>query len=410
MIKIQRVMRHYKHFKWLLSDVLDLPLFLQSTVRIFTIIMFVSNLLACLLNIISVLGNPEGEPTDGWTTSKSYLVQVNVAQDCRNPARIEDLWFLWLWSMYWAVMTMTTIGYGDVLPQRNKAELIFVITAMLVGVILYTLNTGRFLNALMNEELSQKLLTQDLASISQFVSKNHVPKNMYRTLRSFLRNTKSVRDYRRGLQVVRRLPPGLRDSLARKAFRDKLGSVKWIRPLLGLTVANQHFLGSLLCYMRVVAFPPLERVIQEGEHLGGDKKMFIVNSGLVWSHNSFVRAGGHFGEDMICSQASRYYAASCLTYVQCTTLSRADLFRVLNSCPTYKRHRGHIRYCAVLMALRRTVKQIGRRLQVVRMIAKHLAQDTGHRVGVKIECCWHESPKKGLCMWPLLRSPRVAFT
>ena len=397
MIKIQRVMRHYNNFKWLLTDILNLPLFIKATIRIFVTITFVSNLLACLLNIVSVLGNPEGETQFGWYASKDYLVKVREAQDCQNPDRVQDLWFLWLWSVYWAVMTITTIGYGDVLPQKNYAELIFVILAMLVGVILYTLNTGRFLNALISQEVSHKMVTHDIEGITKFVKKNRVPYSMFRTLRSYLRNTRGVRDCNRGLQVVRRLSPGLRDSLARKAFRDKLHRVEWMAPLLGLTAANQHFLGSLLFHMCVVAFPPLEQVIQEGEHLGEGKKMFIVNSGLVWSRNSFVRTGGHFGEDMICHQATRYYGASCLTYVQCTTLSRADLFRVLDSCPTYSRYKAHIRYCAVLMALRHTVKQIGRRLLVVRSIARHLTEDTGHSAGIKIECCWHANPKKGRC-------------
>ena len=87
-------------------------------------------------------------------------------------------------------------------------------------------------------------------------------------------------------------------------------------------------------------------------------QMFIVNSGLVWSRNSFVRAGGHFGEDMICRKAVRYYGASCLTYVQCITLSRRDLFAVLNSCPTFRRHTSHIRYCAVLMAFRQMARPV----------------------------------------------------
>lgn len=56
-------------------------------------------------------------------------------------------------SLYWSVVTMITVGYGDITPV-NTLERLFVICVMLIscGVFAYSLNSiGRIL-----EELSRK--------------------------------------------------------------------------------------------------------------------------------------------------------------------------------------------------------------------------------------------------------------
>ena len=37
-----------------------------------------------------------------------------------------------LWSLYWALTTLTTVGYGDITPQ-NDAERIYASCALMIG-------------------------------------------------------------------------------------------------------------------------------------------------------------------------------------------------------------------------------------------------------------------------------------
>lgn len=46
------------------------------------------------------------------------------------------VWDLYTVSLYWSVMTVTTIGYGDILP-KTQAEHVYVIIMMLVGALVF---------------------------------------------------------------------------------------------------------------------------------------------------------------------------------------------------------------------------------------------------------------------------------
>ena len=52
---------------------------------------------------------------------------------------------LYLESLYWAVQTITTVGYGDNTISTHH-EQIFCIFAMVIGVIAFSLGTGTLAN------------------------------------------------------------------------------------------------------------------------------------------------------------------------------------------------------------------------------------------------------------------------
>ena len=87
--------------------------------------LFVSHLLACLWYIVGIYSNE----------STSWVRTYNS---------IDNSWSsMYLNSIYWSMVTMITVGYGDIVPQ-NEIEKMFCIITMLVGFTLFGFTMGSF--------------------------------------------------------------------------------------------------------------------------------------------------------------------------------------------------------------------------------------------------------------------------
>jgi voltage-gated potassium channel len=63
-------------------------------------------------------------------------------------------------SMYWSLITLTTVGYGDVSPVTWIGKVISIITA-LMGVSVVALLTGILANAFSNQIARRKMIFED---------------------------------------------------------------------------------------------------------------------------------------------------------------------------------------------------------------------------------------------------------
>lgn len=80
--------------------------------RLFLIVMFASNCLACIFYRIGV------ETYDFY--------QVNWMDSIQYAPALESIGLIYLYSLYWSIATMATVAYGDVIP-RNPIEVLYAI-------------------------------------------------------------------------------------------------------------------------------------------------------------------------------------------------------------------------------------------------------------------------------------------
>ena len=87
-------------------------------------IVFMVHLFACLYFLLSTF---EDQDEFNWVVFSGII---------DSPASYQ-----YIYSLYWALQTLTTVGYGDV-PARNIYEKMFALVWMIIGVGFYSFTIG----------------------------------------------------------------------------------------------------------------------------------------------------------------------------------------------------------------------------------------------------------------------------
>lgn len=100
---------------------------IKSLIVLFLIILLISHLIACIWSFVS---NPEFD----YNNSHETWIKAKKIVD-------KEWYVTYLYSFYWSIITVMTVGYGDITPQ-NEIETITAFTSILFGcmVFAYSIN------------------------------------------------------------------------------------------------------------------------------------------------------------------------------------------------------------------------------------------------------------------------------
>merc|ERR1719163_120715 len=101
-----------------IEEVFESPALLKLAALLFQVC-FIAHLIACFWFFV------------GSSSLDQYGISWFVASGLQDPDRIGDKSEQYLASLYWAFTTMTTVGYGDILPTQT-AERCYAIFAMIL--------------------------------------------------------------------------------------------------------------------------------------------------------------------------------------------------------------------------------------------------------------------------------------
>ena len=222
-----------------------------SIVQILVGFVFICHLFGCLWGLQSSF-----DPLNTWPGQKNYCIPwdpcpsgVFVGDLCAAPppcpadraCSVEGYACyppveMYLYSVYWAIATVTSIGYGDVAAtSTNQAEQLVCTILMIVGAIVFAQIVGSFcgLAAALSPEKAQ--FRFDLSDLNYHMSEEDIPAELRYRLREYMHQTVHLRQGKIRVRLLELLSPGLAGEFALK-MNDK-----WLRDLWFLQGLEHHF-------------------------------------------------------------------------------------------------------------------------------------------------------------------------
>ena len=227
-----------------------------------------------------------------------------------------------LFSFYWALTTLTSVGYGDVLP-KTRPEILLAMTTMCLGVVVTAVAIGNIIAVVnqLNDGRSEYEMKQ--AAMRRYLSLNGVRPA---TVAQFQQFGNFLWDNYRGVKpdrVLADLPVSLRRVVTEEILEGSAESIPLLREI------SFHLRSSLLMLVKAEVFHPGGIVLPEGEI--GNSIVFMIsgharilqeglNGNEEWAR---FGPGDHFGELSFFLQERRNCDVVAEDYVQAFVLDRS---------------------------------------------------------------------------------------
>ena len=96
----------------------------------------------------------------------------------------QNKWVQYLDAIYWALTTLTTVGYGDVVPHNNM-ERAYTLVVLLVGAIVFGFLLSSLGELLSNVDPTRVRIDEKMNEVKQFLSWHSVPMELTLAVRRY---------------------------------------------------------------------------------------------------------------------------------------------------------------------------------------------------------------------------------
>eukprot|EP00002_Diphylleia_rotans_P025766 TRINITY_DN5107_c0_g1_i6.p1 TRINITY_DN5107_c0_g1~~TRINITY_DN5107_c0_g1_i6.p1 ORF type:complete len:1069 (-),score=196.83 TRINITY_DN5107_c0_g1_i6:596-3802(-) len=235
-------------------------------------------------------------------------------------------------SLYWAMVTFATVGYGDVVPY-TRYEKIFSIMAVFFGAAVYASIFGNMTNLIASLDMDGLRYREKLSMLNEYMRYRGLPHSLKDRIRNYY---EVIWSRHKGLDessILNDLPPSLRSDVALYLHHHLVQKVPLFQDC-----DIPGFINSLVVKLQPQVALPGDYIIRHGE-IG--REMYFLSKGkveVISGDGSVVYAtlneGSYFGEIALLFEARRIAHIRTTTYCDLLMLTKDDFDSVLCYFPS----------------------------------------------------------------------------
>ena len=286
MLRILKLMKYKGFLSGKLEEMQINPVIPKAS-RLLTMTMVTSHILACLWFFVHTFAVNEStwwhvyacSGADSWSTSNTTRLAEQIsaceAPACSGTNLANCVSHQYVVSLYWAVTTLTTVGYGDISPV-TQIEILYSIFVMFLGVAFYAYVAANVSTLLSTFDQAQVIRRNQNDRLTEFLRRNPMSNELSGKLRQYFK-----RKWRQNVEIVARNERKLVEEIAVPSLK-----IEVLQALHAEVIASVHFFFAKDPLFVVEICPKLtftkldegEYILREGEPA---RELFFLQSGSV---------------------------------------------------------------------------------------------------------------------------------
>jgi hypothetical protein len=246
----------------------------------------------------------------------------------------DDKIFEYVKALYWTFTTLTTVGYGDIVP-KTAAQMLFAGGAQIIGVAIFGYVLSNVASLLSRMDAAREHHMDNLDRVETFMRMHAIPDTLRLKTRAYY---KYMWEHHKGYQdntLIEDLPHKIQSELFFHINQMIIEKVPFLKG------ASRELLEDLMNELEPRVFVPGEKIFKAGDP--GDALYFIQNGSVQildpkGNPIASLHEGAFFGEMALLSERPRSAMAVALGFCDIYLLHKASFNRVVEAYPEFRHH------------------------------------------------------------------------